>query len=83
MVRILMRGWKLLQHSQDNGELSVVVRNPEGEDRTSGRISCTPRDSIMRDPLHDASWRRIQVGLFVSLFKVSCCFVFFFLVRKE
>ncbi|RCN50589.1 immunoglobulin I-set domain protein [Ancylostoma caninum] len=46
--------------SEDNGELSVVARNPEGEDRTSGRISCTPRDSIMRDPLHDASWKRIQ-----------------------
>ncbi|ETN87097.1 hypothetical protein NECAME_01255 [Necator americanus] len=46
--------------SEDNGELSVVARNPEGEDRTSGKFSCTPRDSIFRDPLHDQSWKRIQ-----------------------
>uniref|UniRef100_A0A158P8T2 Titin n=1 Tax=Angiostrongylus cantonensis TaxID=6313 RepID=A0A158P8T2_ANGCA len=46
--------------SEDNGEYSVLVRNPEGEDRTSGHLSCSTRASILGDSLHDASWKRIQ-----------------------
>ncbi|KJH46031.1 immunoglobulin I-set domain protein [Dictyocaulus viviparus] len=45
---------------EDKGEYSVLVRNPEGEDRTSGHLSCTVRASIFKDPLHESSWKRIQ-----------------------
>ncbi|VDO67652.1 unnamed protein product [Heligmosomoides polygyrus] len=45
---------------EDIGEYTCVVRNPEGEDRTSGTLSCTARPSILGDTMHDASWKRIQ-----------------------
>ncbi|WKY10685.1 hypothetical protein Q1695_002781 [Nippostrongylus brasiliensis] len=46
--------------AEDIGEYNCVVRNPEGEDRTSGKLSCTSRPSILGDTMHDASWKRIQ-----------------------
>ncbi|VDL71694.1 unnamed protein product [Nippostrongylus brasiliensis] len=46
--------------AEDIGEYNCVARNPEGEDRTSGKLSCTSRPSILGDTMHDASWKRIQ-----------------------
>ncbi|CAI4222564.1 unnamed protein product [Auanema sp. JU1783] len=45
---------------EDNGEYSVVVKNSEGEDRTSGKLSCTTRGVILGDTQHASSWQRIQ-----------------------
>ncbi|CAD6198030.1 unnamed protein product [Caenorhabditis auriculariae] len=45
---------------EDEGEYSVVVKNSEGEDRTSGKLSCTTRAAILGDTQHEQSWRRIQ-----------------------
>uniref|UniRef100_A0A8R1HM90 Ig-like domain-containing protein n=1 Tax=Caenorhabditis japonica TaxID=281687 RepID=A0A8R1HM90_CAEJA len=45
---------------EDAGEYSVVVKNTEGEDRTSGQLSCTTRAAILGDTQHAQSWQRIQ-----------------------
>uniref|UniRef100_A0A7I4YU80 Ig-like domain-containing protein n=1 Tax=Haemonchus contortus TaxID=6289 RepID=A0A7I4YU80_HAECO len=45
---------------EDIGEYNAVVRNPEGEDRTTGKLTCIARPSILADTLHDQSWKRIQ-----------------------
>ncbi|PIO69613.1 immunoglobulin I-set domain protein, partial [Teladorsagia circumcincta] len=61
---------------EDIGEYNCVVRNPEGEDRTTGKLSCIARPSILAETMHDQSWKRIQdvgevnVGETVNLYGV-------------
>ncbi|CAB3397921.1 unnamed protein product [Caenorhabditis bovis] len=45
---------------EDNGEYTVVVKNSEGEDRSTASLGCTSRAGILDGTQHEQSWKRIQ-----------------------
>ncbi|PAV62890.1 hypothetical protein WR25_23783 isoform D [Diploscapter pachys] len=46
--------------AEDMGDYSAKVKNSEGEDTTTASLSCTTREAILGDTLHEQSWKRIQ-----------------------